>query len=81
MVKREVFLMKPKHQYHLSQCGECVYGAQSWYESRVLCESIFFLIENWTLSLEMAKWEVFPMKPEHEYIYPNRDNEFVVPNN
>ena len=27
MVKREVFLMKPKHQYHLSWWGECIYGA------------------------------------------------------
>ena len=25
--EREVFLMKPKHQYHLSQWRECVYGA------------------------------------------------------
>ena len=27
MIKRDVFLMKPKLQYHLSQLGECVYGA------------------------------------------------------
>ena len=27
MVERDVFLMKPKRQYHLSQWGECVYGA------------------------------------------------------
>ena len=27
MVKREVFPMKPKHRYHLSQWEECVYGA------------------------------------------------------
>ena len=30
MVIREVFPMKPKRQYHLSQRGECVYDAQSW---------------------------------------------------
>ena len=28
-VIREVFLTKPKHQYHLSQRGERVYDAQS----------------------------------------------------
>ena len=27
MVEREVSPLKPKHQYHLSQQGECVYGA------------------------------------------------------
>ena len=32
MVENEVFLMKPKRQYHLSQWGECVHGAQSWKE-------------------------------------------------
>ena len=40
----------------------------------------FFPIEKWTLILEMAEWEVFLMKPKHEYIYPNGENEFVVPN-
>ena len=29
MIIRDVFLMKPKHQYHLSHKGECVYDAQS----------------------------------------------------
>ena len=32
MVEREVLSMKPKHQYHLSQWEEYVYGAQSWKE-------------------------------------------------
>ena len=54
MVERDVFLMKPKHQYRLSQWGECVYGAQSWNEGRVLHESMFFPIEKWTLILKMA---------------------------
>ena len=30
MVIREVLPMKPKHQYHLSQRGECIYDTQSW---------------------------------------------------
>ena len=29
MVEIEVSPSKPKHQYHLSQWGECVYGTQS----------------------------------------------------
>ena len=80
MVGRDVFLKKPMHQYHLSQWGECVYGAQSWNESRVLSESMFFPIEKWTSNLKMADWEVFLMKQKHEYIYPNGENEFVVAN-
>ena len=27
MVEKKVFPVKPKHKYHLSQWGECVYGA------------------------------------------------------
>ena len=46
MVEIEVFLMKLKHQYHLSQWGECVHGAQSWNETRLLCESMSILIEK-----------------------------------
>ena len=80
MVEREVFLMKPKHQYHLSQWGECVYGAQSWNESKVLREFMLFPIEKWTSILKMAEREEFLMKPKHKYIYPNWKNEFVVPN-
>ena len=46
MVKREAFFMKPKQQGLLSQWGEWVYGAQSWKESSVLGESVFFPIEK-----------------------------------
>ena len=80
MVEREVFLTKPRHQYHLSQWGECVYGAQSWNERRLLCESVFIPIEKQALILKMAEGEVFLMKPTHQFIYPNEENEFVVPN-
>ena len=48
MVRSEGFPMKPKHQYHLSQSGECVYGAQLWKEW-ILCESMFVLIDKQTL--------------------------------
>ena len=66
MKEREVFDMKPKHQYHLSKWGDCVYGAQSWKEKRLLCESMFIPIERWTSILKMAEWEAFPMKPKHQ---------------
>ena len=46
MVEREAFLMKPKHEYHLSQWGNSAYGAQPLKEKRLLCESIFILIKN-----------------------------------
>ena len=46
MMGREVFLMKPKHQCHLSQWGEYVYGAQSQKKSRLLCASMFVTIDE-----------------------------------
>ena len=67
MVIRQVFLMKPKHQYQLSDRGECVYDAQSWKEWRLLCESVINPIERWTSNLKMVIREVFLMKPKHQY--------------
>ena len=49
MVEREVFLMKPRHQYHLSQWEEWICGAQSLEERRLLCEFMFILIDRQTL--------------------------------
>ena len=64
MAERKVFLMKPKHQYHLSQWGECVYGAQSWNKSRLLCKSMFIPIKIQTSILKMRERDVFLMKPK-----------------
>ena len=66
MVEREVFLMKPKQQYHLSQWRECVYGAQWWRERRLFCESVFVQIEWCTLILKMVEREAFLMKPKRQ---------------
>ena len=63
---REVFLMKLKHKYHLSQQGECDYGAQSWKERRFLWESMFTLIGRRTWILKMVEKQVFLMKPKHQ---------------
>ena len=49
-------------------------------ERRLLCEFIFAQIEERTLILKMAESEVFLMNPKHQLIYPNEENEFVVPN-
>ena len=67
MVVREVFLMKPKHQNHLSQWGKCVYDAQSWKESILLCESRFIQKERRTSNVKMVQREVFLIKPKHQY--------------
>ena len=67
MVQREVFLMKPKHQYHLSNQGECVYDAQSRKERRLLCESMLNTIEKRTSILKLVIREAFLMKPKHQY--------------
>ena len=36
MEERDAFLMKPKHQCHLSQWEEWGYDSQSWKEKRLL---------------------------------------------
>ena len=55
MVEREDFLMKPKHRYHLSHKGECVYGAQSWKGRGLFGESMFIPIERWTSILKIVE--------------------------
>ena len=67
MAIREVSLAKPRHQYHLSQRGECVYDAQSLNETRLLYESMFIPIERSTSILKLVIREVFLMKPKHQY--------------
>ena len=64
MAEIEVFLMKPRYQYHLTQWGKCVYGAQSWKVGRLLCEYIFVQIDRWTVILKMAEKEVFSYETE-----------------
>ena len=66
MAEREVFLMKRRHQYYLSQRGERIYGAQSLKERRLLYESMFIQTERWTLILKMVPREVFLIKPKHQ---------------
>ena len=48
-IERKAFLMEPKHQCHLSQQGEGVYGSSSLKEMRLLHESMFIPIDRWTL--------------------------------
>ena len=52
MVGNEIFLPKPKYQYHSAQRGESVYGAHLWKERRLLCKSMIILIDKWTLILK-----------------------------
>ena len=67
MVEREAFLMKPNHQCHLSQRVKWVYGAQSWKETRLLYESMFVLIDMWSLILKNGKKKkAFLMKLKHQ---------------
>ena len=67
MAWREVFLMRLEHQYHLSRWEKCVYDAQTWKEKRLLCEFMFFLIDEWTLIVKTVGSEVFLMTPKHLY--------------
>ena len=66
MVEKQAFLMQPKHENHLSQRGECDYGAQSSKVRRLLCECNFTPIEKGTSNLKMVEREVFLLKPKHQ---------------
>ena len=66
MVGRYAFIIKLKHQCHSSQWGERVYGTQSWKERLLLCESVFVLIDKWTLTLKNGKRQAFIMKSKHQ---------------
>ena len=59
MLEKKGFFMKPKHQRHLSQWVEWVYGAQSWKEMRLLCEFVFVVIKRWTLILKNGEKKSF----------------------
>ena len=59
VVKRDVFPMKPKLQYHFSQWGKCVSGAKSCKEGRLLCESLFVQFKKWILILKMVERKSF----------------------
>ena len=65
--RRRGCFMKPKHQYHLSQWGECAYDAQSWNERRLLCESVSTQINWHTLILKRAERDGFLVKPKQQY--------------
>ena len=57
MVEKGIFFMKPKHQYHLSQWREHVYGSLLWKQKRLLPQSVFIPIDRWTLILKnVGKW-------------------------
>ena len=78
-MEREAFVMKPKHQCHLSQWGEWLYGAQSWKERRLLiCVCL-----NWQSNFNSKKWwkeKLFLWNQGINVIYPNEHNEFMVAN-
>ena len=46
MMEKDAFLIKQRHQCRLSQWVEWLYGAQSWKEKRLLCESMPILIKK-----------------------------------
>ena len=50
MERGKAFNAKPKQQYHVSHCEECVEGAQSQKERRLFRESMFVLFDGQTLT-------------------------------
>ena len=45
--------------------GEWVYGDQLWKERGLLCESVFVLIDKWTLCIKINGKKAFLLKPKY----------------
>ena len=66
IVERDAFLMKPKHEYHLSEWEERVY-MPNHEKKGLLCESVFVQIDERTLVLKVVERKVFLLKPKLQY--------------
>ena len=56
------------------------YGAQSRKEKRLLCESMFVPTDKKNLTIKNDGKKSFSYETDINVIYPNEDNEFMVPN-
>ena len=65
----EDFLLNVKHQCHLFQWIEWVYGAQHWKETRLLYESMFVLIFKWTFALKNGEKRSFSFETKASIIF------------
>ena len=70
--RKRSFSYETKHKYHLYQREECVYGAQSWKDTRLLCESIFIPIERETSILKLVEKQASLVKPKHQNHLPQQ---------
>ena len=66
MKERKAFLMESKHQCHLSQREEWMYGTQLRKKMRLLSKSMFIPIDKWALTLKMMEKKAFLIKPKHQ---------------
>ena len=69
MMEKEAFLMKPKHQCCLSRHREWAYGARSWKEGRLLCQSVFVTIDKWTLPLKKDGKKTFSCETKASMLF------------
>ena len=67
MMGRKAFLMKPMHQCHLSQWGECIYGAQSWKKGNYYMHPCLSQLKNNIDPKEMVERKSFLLNPKHQY--------------
>ena len=63
---RKACIIKLKHQCHLSQWREWVYGTKSWKERWLWCESMFVVIDERTLTLKNRGRRSFSYEPKHQ---------------
>ena len=78
---KESFSYETKASIHVSQLGECAYGANSQNDERLLWESIIVSFYGWILILKVW-WNEnhFVWNQSININYPNEKNKFMVPN-
>ena len=67
-MERKGFLAKPKHQYRVFKWGEHDCVDQSQKDYRLLQESSFVSVDEWTLILrKIVEEKALPAKLNHQY--------------
>ena len=72
MAQREDFCYETKSSTHLSEWVEWICGVQSLKERRLLSEFVFISVDRRTLIQEKVGSKAVPMKPKHQFTYPNK---------
>ena len=79
MVERKAFLENPKHQYHLSQCGDMIVGPFKKRMEIIMHIQVFLFSQIKINYMENDEKKTFLVNESIIILYPNLENMIVVP--